>query len=159
MERRNTLKTLALSAGGLALMGATNALAADHSQHAGMTNTSKPQGKNKGGFGPSNPKLALAAAECLAICEECTAHCQRMMAQGDTAMAQCLRTTLELAPLCASVKTLASYGSEYTKAVAKVCIEACQKCAEACKEHAAHHEICKKCHDECLQCIEACKAA
>jgi Cys-rich four helix bundle protein (predicted Tat secretion target) len=154
MDRRNLMKAAAL--GGLASVAVSGLASAD--------NHGKKVAQPSGGSGKAQPapesykKLALAAADCVIKSQECIAHCQELLAKGDTSLSECLRTTLELVPLGEASKTLASYGSGLTPKMAKVFQEACETCAAACKKHAHHHAECKACYESCLKCIEACKA-
>jgi Cys-rich four helix bundle protein (predicted Tat secretion target) len=147
MERRHVMKIAGLALGGTAV--AAPALAQ-------KSKTASPAS-------PSDRKdftvLAEVSDDCLRACRICIVHCQSLLAQGDTMLGDCLKRCLELVPLCEATGALASYGSALTPKTAKVCLEACQACAESCKPHIGHHAPCKACYEACLKRVEACKAA
>jgi Cys-rich four helix bundle protein (predicted Tat secretion target) len=106
----------------------------------------------------AHDELARLAAECLAACEACHAHCLRILATGDASMATCSRTTHECAALCRAMVTLASADAEHLRGLAAVCAQACASCHEACSAHAGHHAECARCAEACQRCGEACGA-
>lgn len=151
MERRDVIKFAGIAMGGTALAASvkTSALGEAAKGAAG----SKTAGANAAYL-----KISQATSECLNACEISIAHSQTLLAKGDTMLADCLKRSIELLPICNATKTLANYGSDITPKLAKVCLEACQACADSCKPHIGHHAQCKGCYDACLKCIEACKA-
>lgn len=148
MQRRGLLKSFGLAAGALPLVAQGAAPA------RGATAASA-----KASPLASSHALSEAVDACVRACEVCIAHCQAQLAKGDTMLAECLKTCLDVVPLCEATGSLANLGSTRTAAVAKVCLEACQACADACKPHVQHHDTCKACHEACLRCVEACKKA
>jgi len=108
--------------------------------------------------GAAHDELARLAAECLAACEACHAHCLTQLATGDTMMAACPRPTHESAPPCPPMVTLASADAEHLAGLAAVCAQACASCHTACSAHAAHHAVCARCAEACQRCGDACGA-
>jgi Cys-rich four helix bundle protein (predicted Tat secretion target) len=158
MERRDVLRNLGLAAGACGLSGkvfAEGALANAHQKHANMTHAAAGPVSAPGRYA----SLSAATAECLRACEVCIAHCQALLAKGDTMLGECLKRCLELQTLCEATNTLANYGSDLTARTAKVCLDACLACAESCKPHVSHHQECKACYEACLKCAEECKKA
>jgi len=145
MERRDVMKFAGIALGGAAL--AAPALAQKMKTPAAVAVTKTT------GFSA----IAQATSDCIRACEICIMHCQSLLAQGDTMLGECLKSCLELVPLCEATGTLANYGSALTAKTAKVCLEACEACAASCKAHVGHHAQCKACYEACLKCIEACK--
>lgn len=149
MERRDVLRFSSLAAGGVALASASKVAAFAQSNKGAAPGGAKKQTDNE---------FSNIMADCARACEICIAHCQTLLAQGDTMLADCLKKCLELVPLCDATETLLNYKSVYAAKIAKICLEACQACAESCKPHIAHHQQCKACYEACLKCIEACKS-
>ncbi|MCA2961398.1 MAG: four-helix bundle copper-binding protein [Silvanigrellales bacterium] len=146
MQRRGILKSFGLLAGAMPLVA-----------HAASN------GKGSAAPGLSTAlnteSLSEVVDECVRACEVCIAHCQSLLAKGDSMLGECLKKCLDVVPLCEATGTLSNLGSERTAAVAKVCLEACRACADSCKPHIGHHTTCKACYDACLKCIEACQRA
>ncbi len=111
-----------------------------------------------------DPKLAKAAETaraCLDTGDACVRHCVDLLGQGDTSLAKCLRTVLDMSAACDGLARLASYADAPTpnlRAYAKVCGDYCRDCAAACKKHADHHAVCKACMESCEECLKACEA-
>lgn len=153
MERRAMLQA-AVATGLAALAGGATAAAKapaghDH-DHAHMHHHDHA----------ANPyqALALAAADCVLKGEQCIAHCLVLLANGDTAMAECAQTVNQMLPVCRALQSLAAQASGLTPALARVALEACQQCETACRKHADKHAECKACLDACLECARLCKA-
>ena len=113
--------------------------------------------------GPTPPasahdELARTVAECLVACEACHAHCLSLLANGDTSMALCSRTTHACAALCRAMVTLASADADRLAALAAVCAATCSDCHDACAQHAGHHAPCARCAESCQRCGDACRA-
>lgn len=129
----------------------------------GISSNAFAEGKKKdahAGHGDSAPnpfaKAIDAAADCAKKGEICVAHCQQMLATGDKSMAACLKTALEMVAACQSLIKLASLQSKGTKRMAALCADLCRECEKACKEHEAHHKICKDCMESCNTCAKEC---
>lgn len=103
--------------------------------------------------------LQAAASQCVAVGQVCLAHCVKLLGEGDKSMADCARTVSQMLPLCQALVSLAGQASALTPALARVALDACNRCADACKVHAGHHAECKACYEACLECIKQCKAA
>lgn len=103
-----------------------------------------------------NP-LTLAISKCIYISKLCTDHCLDELAKGDNSLIDCAKSSREVTSLCSSFLDLYSQNSNYAKEVAKICVRACNHCAEECKKHADKHTICKECMDACLECAKELK--
>ena len=57
-----------------------------------------------------------------------------------------------------ALQALAGQESALTPKLAKVALEACTACADACKPHVEHHAECKACYESCMECIKQCQA-
>jgi len=141
MDRRSLL----VQGGVLAAMaGAGSAFAQGEHEHH----------HHHGGGGASS--LAAAAHDCLATGEACLAHCMVTFQEGDTTLAQCANSVLELMASCSALAQLANFGSEFTPAFAGAALQVCKACEVECRKH-EHHPECKACADSCAACIEECK--
>lgn len=153
MNRRLAIRTpLALSLAALT----THALA-QHEHHQASP-ASAPQLAPAKASGKNFRLVHAAAANCVAIGQLCQAHCLRMLSTGDKSMADCARTVSQMIPLCIALTSLAAQNSPMVPQLAKVALDACKQCADACKPHVEHHGECKDCFDACQECITQCKA-
>lgn len=92
---------------------------------------------------------------CQSALGRCIAHCQRLLAEGEKSVADCLRTALDCDVSCGATLRAASLDSVYTPALARVAVPALEGCIEACKPHVDHHAECKACHDACVAALKA----
>ncbi len=92
---------------------------------------------------------------CSVAMGNCIAHCQVMLADGETSMAECLRTALDADVVCNATLRAATLNSKLTPALAAVAVTAMEACVVACKPHVGHHAECKACHDACVAAIAA----
>jgi len=99
--------------------------------------------------------LIPAFQTCMQAGQACVVHCNTLLAQGDTSMAECQRNVLDTLAVCQAVATLAGYGSAATGTFAKQSVPVMQACVAACKPHIEHHAECKACHDACVAAIAA----
>lgn len=102
--------------------------------------------------------LVQAFAICGAAATECVAHCQKLLAEGDKMMGECLKTSLACDALCPTVARLARLDSDQAPAIAKAAMPAMQACIEACKPHIEHHAFCKVCYEACGAAMAAARA-
>lgn len=149
MNRRDVISTLA--AAGATGVFATQAFADGH-KHKGHKGH-KSHKKNK-----KLSRVIDDTAECIETGEVCIAHCIELIGNGDTEMADCLKSATAMVATCKTMLTLASADSRLVKDMAKVCAEACADCAKACKKHAKHHDVCEECMEACLECEKSCRA-
>src|SRR3954469_1630848 len=69
--------------------------------------------------------LVDATADCHKKAELCLSHCIGMLSTGDTSMAACAARVRDTLASSEALLALASAGSKYTKAMAKVCADIC----------------------------------
>lgn len=146
MNRRHLLGSLS----GAVLATAAASAAAQHEHHMHEAAASGPV--------KAYDALIAATESCVAKAQICHAHCIRLLSDGDTDMGECARTTSQVMTLCNALLSLAAQGSPLTPALAKVALEGCKQCAQACKPHAPHHAECKACYESCMACIRECEA-
>jgi Cys-rich four helix bundle protein (predicted Tat secretion target) len=141
-SRRNLLKGLVAAS---AVMATGPVLSAqDHSHHAHHQ------------MSKINKALVDIANECAQHGDECIDHCIELFKSGDTSVAKCAETVNEMIVMCNALAKMGTYQSEQLVAVAKICIDVCQVCADECSKHSKHPQ-CKACEESCLECIEECK--
>jgi Cys-rich four helix bundle protein (predicted Tat secretion target) len=145
MNRREAL----LNTGAMAIAASIGAIACAAQNAAGQTATTPALA---GGDG-----LVDAAFDCQKKGEACADHCVRMLATGDTSMAECLQTVREMLPSTAALARLATMGSKLVPAAARLALEACESCEAACRKHALGHAVCRECADACARTIAACR--
>lgn len=140
-SRRNLLKGLLATS---AVVAAGPVLAAtDHSHHHHQ-------------MSKINKALVNIANECAQHGDECIDHCIELFKSGDTSVAKCAETVNEMIVMCRALAKMGTYQSEQLVAIAKICIDVCQVCADECGKHTKHAQ-CKACEQSCLECIEECK--
>jgi Cys-rich four helix bundle protein (predicted Tat secretion target) len=103
-----------------------------------------------------NKALVDIANQCAQHGDECIDHCIELFKSGDTTVAKCAETVNEMIVMCRALAKMGTYQSEHLVAVAKICIDVCQVCADECGKH-TKHEQCKACEKSCLECIDECK--
>lgn len=105
-------------------------------------------------------RLVTAAAECAIVCTTCADACLEDEDPGSRA--QCIRTNLDCADVCAATLRMISrpgkQDKELLRAQLEACARACRACAEECDRHAAKMEHCRVCAESCRACAEACDA-
>jgi Cys-rich four helix bundle protein (predicted Tat secretion target) len=101
--------------------------------------------------------LAHAATHCVMAGEACIGHCLELLSQGDKAMGECAKSVEQMLSLCTALRQLATWNSAYVPALAKVALDACTACEQACRKHEKMHDTCKACAESCAACAAECK--
>jgi Cys-rich four helix bundle protein (predicted Tat secretion target) len=102
-----------------------------------------------------------STSDCLKTGDVCLAHCHSLLAAGDTSLADCQKTVMNMLAVCDGLSKLAAYNNcdeADLKSYAKVCGQFCKTCESACEKHAGHHAECKACYDSCKTCAKACES-
>jgi Cys-rich four helix bundle protein (predicted Tat secretion target) len=147
MNRRHLLNTVAMAS--LATLAQTASARHEHHAHG--------SGHSGDARGP-NADLVSAASQCVATGQVCLAHCIRLLSEGDDSMSDCAKSINQMLGLCGALQNLAAQGAPLVPALAKVAIQGCTECADACKPHVNHHAECKACYEACQACIRQCEA-
>ena len=97
------------------------------------------------------------AIQALHECMEAFNHCYDACLQEEdvNAMVECIRLDRECADICAFLEQSITRNSPYMQEIAKVCITACEECADSCEAH--HHDHCQKCAKACRKCADECR--
>src|SRR5690625_5584809 len=69
--------------------------------------------------------------ECARLCQQCTVECVEV---GDKSLARCIRLCLDCADICDLTANYLIRGSEHYQALARLCAEICEACAEECEK-------------------------
>lgn len=136
---------------------ASTAMGGNHKHHKGHSSKLSASGVNKSKL----DKIIDSSSECLKDGQACLVHCQRLLASGDTSMAECQAAVLNMLASCEAMMKVASYDNmskSLIQDLAATCARICENCAKACELHSKHHKECKACYESCLKCIKACKA-
>jgi len=99
--------------------------------------------------------LAAAAAGCVEAGNACLQHCLDLLAKGDTSLAECSQAVRQMLAICGAVGPVADARSKYLKPLARLCLDVCTDCEQACRKHEAHHAACKRCAEACAKTIDA----
>jgi Cys-rich four helix bundle protein (predicted Tat secretion target) len=145
MNRREAL----LNTSAMAIAASLGAMACAARNAAAEAATAPP--------GPAGEGLVDTAFDCQKRGEACAEHCVRMLAGGDTSMAECLVAVREMLPTTAALAHLASMSSKLVPAAGRLALEACESCETACRKHAQVHAVCRDCADSCSRTIAACR--
>jgi Cys-rich four helix bundle protein (predicted Tat secretion target) len=100
--------------------------------------------------------LLDAALECQKRGLACDEHCLRLLAGGDTSMAECAAAVRAMLAATEALARLA--GSRHVRAAAQLALEVCETCEGACAKH-AQHPPCHDCAESCARMIGECKKA
>lgn len=110
---------------------------------------------------PTLKEIQKTSDNCLDVGRTCVAHCNLLLREGDSEMAACQMTVMNMLAVTEAVSTVSHYNS-FEKSgfvkLLKACIEMCKSCEAECKKHADKHSECKACMDACQKCIKACDA-
>jgi Cys-rich four helix bundle protein (predicted Tat secretion target) len=144
ISRRALLAGTAAFAAGLSAAQAAAGSSEGHEGHAGH--------HHSGGGGNA---LIRAAGECRVAGEICDAHCESMLATGDTSLAACSAAVRDMMAACSALSRLAASNSKNLPAMAGVCRKILEDCKAECNKHPEHEE-CKACAEECDKCLAEC---
>lgn len=118
-----------------------------------------PQVPQSGDVDPKMPFFlvcAKACDDCERMCEMCSAHCAKMIADGNKDHLHTLRLCQDCAAICQSASRVASKDGPLSDVVCTACADACKRCGDACEKHASD-PIMKRCAEECRTCEKACR--
>ena len=93
--------------------------------------------------------------ECWVACEMCSDAC--LDEQNVEQLARCIRLDRDCAEACQMAVRVMVRGGDNVAEVCRMCAAICDRCAEECEKHAAHHEHCRICAEICRRCAEECR--
>jgi Cys-rich four helix bundle protein (predicted Tat secretion target) len=103
----------------------------------------------------SDVPLIDLALDCQKKGEACADHCVRMLATGNTTMAECIVAVRDMLPVTDALARLASASSKHLVSAARLAIEVCETCEAACRKQAQVHAVCRDCAESCARTIAA----
>ncbi|HKX42582.1 MAG TPA: four-helix bundle copper-binding protein [Burkholderiaceae bacterium] len=91
---------------------------------------------------------------CADACDHCAAAC--LHEQDVKALTRCIALDMDCAAICRTAAGVMARGSEFAKALCRLCAQVCKACGEECAKHAtmAH---CQACARACRGCAEDCE--
>jgi len=98
--------------------------------------------------------LVSTLANCQAMCNYCFNAC--LHEKDIHMMVKCIKLDKECSQICGTAISSIASDSYMYKEVLKLCVIACEKCAEECKKHNNSH--CQDCAKACEECAKACSA-
>ena len=112
---------------------------------------------------PTSRESYAEAISALGICEQiCTSCADACLGESEDLnhLVRCIRTNLDCAEICATTGRLLTRQTEtdgpVVQAQLRVCVLACQACADECAAHTSMHGHCATCADTCRYCQESC---
>lgn len=100
-----------------------------------------------------NPDVFDAANGCVGAGTACLAHCIMLLAGGDTSMADCAQTVVQMRAVLEGVAAVAAIGGKNLSELVKVAAKFCADCEAACRKHEAQHPTCKACAEACAKAV------
>lgn len=94
-----------------------------------------------------------ACYACAATCDHCASAC--LQEDDVKMMSRCIALDMDCAQICRVAATYMARGSDFAKAICKLCAEICQACGDECATHEADH--CQECARACHHCAEECR--
>jgi len=101
-------------------------------------------------------KCATACNDCQRMCDMCTTHCAKMVAEGKKEHFTSMQTCQDCATHCAAAAAIVARHGPFSDLICKACAEACAKCGKECEKFPDDAHM-KKCAAECRKCEQACK--
>lgn len=98
---------------------------------------------------------ASTALERFQVCNETVAHC--LERGGEHAAGPRVAVMLDCADACAFMVASMARRSPLHPDVARLCAQACRRCAESC-EQLADDEVMRRCAEICRDCAAECEA-
>lgn len=91
--------------------------------------------------------------ECQSACKYCFNAC--LEEENIDMLRQCIKQTVQCAEMCEHTASSLAYTGDFTHDVLGICIQACEACAAACRQHSHLH--CLECAKACSECAAACR--
>ncbi len=94
-----------------------------------------------------------ACYACATACDHCALSC--LDEQDVKSMTQCIKLDLDCAEICRVAASYMARGSQFSRAICRLCAEVCEACANECAKHKMDH--CQRCAEACRRCAEECR--
>ncbi len=91
--------------------------------------------------------------QCQTACKYCFNAC--LEEEAIAMMRRCIKLTVECADICEVTASSLAYTGDFTPEVLDVCIKACERCADECRNHGYLH--CLECAKACRECADYCR--
>ena len=102
---------------------------------------------------PTHQGCIDACNVCADACDHCAAACLR---EPDVqSLARCIALDIDCAAICRTSADFMARGSEFAKALCRLCGQVCKACGEECAKHPMAH--CQECARACRGCAEDCE--
>lgn len=153
MNRRQFINSTTVAAAGT-LAGSTLLAQSSKHDHSKMKASKRPSAK------PEALALLEKAEECLSAGRACISHCMYELSQGNTKMAECHASVMNMVSHVNSTAEIVNYRTAKSAALKQMllsCAAFCEECEKSCKPHIGHHRECENCAKACLECAKACK--
>ncbi|MGJ9420348.1 four-helix bundle copper-binding protein [Massilia sp. CMS3.1] len=95
-----------------------------------------------------------ACHACADACDQCATAC---LGEDDVKMmVRCIASDIDCAQLCRLAAAYMARGSQFARAMCKLCADVCTSCGEECGKHSMEH--CQRCAEACRRCAESCRS-
>jgi hypothetical protein len=121
----------------------------------GAANAEEKKG-DKDKHGSAFMDCAKARGICAGMCDACSAHCARMLAEGKKDHLGTLRTCQDCATICGAAACVTARGGPFSDTICTACAEACKRCGDACEKY-KEDDMMRRCTEECRKCEKACR--
>ena len=113
--------------------------------------------------GAVDPGALAATIDALNDCTEaCTSDADADLSEHHVLeLVKCIRLCQDCADICATASNVISrqtdYDSGVTRALLEACVLICKSSGDECEQHAQTHEHCRVCLGACRRCEQACR--
>jgi hypothetical protein len=104
-----------------------------------------------------------AAIDALNDCAEaCTADADADLSERELSeLVKCIRLCQDCADVCTATRNIISRQTDYhsgvTSPLLEACVRVCKSCGDECEQHAPRHAHCRVCLEACRRCEQACR--
>lgn len=102
-------------------------------------------------------KCATVCADCQVQCDSCFAHCAKLVGEGKTDHAKCMRLCVDCAECCKMCASLCARQSDLCAHACECCAKCCDDCATACEKF-PDDKVMAACAKSCRNCAKECTA-
>jgi len=99
---------------------------------------------------------AKASDDCARMCDICSAHCVKMVADGKKEHLTTMRLCQDCATICMATARVVGKDGPMSDLMYTACADACKRCGDACEKNAGDPMM-KQCALECRRCEKVCR--